>query len=112
MRPLQEVLVDLVLDESIKGVTNFLCLRIFHQLCRLDVEALLQVAGFVLFSLAFEVDTLGGGVAIALACFWPTVGVIAILKLVRVNEVVEALVLGVGLHELIREIAFQGLCVG
>ena len=44
MRPLQEVLVDLIFDEAVEGVTNLLGLRIHHLISCLNPEVLLLVS--------------------------------------------------------------------
>lgn len=114
MGPLQEILVNFVFDESIERVTDFLRLRVGHFLRRVNLEALLLVPHLVRHIL---VSSMSGPFSWSLhlpvlrASLVPAIRIITVIEFVRVYKASLVFGLGIGLDELIGELAFQRLVV-
>lgn len=114
MRPFQEVLIDLILDKSIKCVTNFLSLRIQLPILARDLEVLLLTTLFVFFAFTNEIGSFflwGHDLSVhggrTVTAHW----VIAVVKFVRVDKTALVFVLGIGFDPLVRELTFKRLIV-
>lgn len=121
MRALKEVLIDFVPHEAIESVTYALCLRVLQALLWLDLEVLLSVSRFVLYTPIHRTSSICGlfrraNVTFVSLCSITVIGTaakfIAICKFVRVDEVALVLVLSVCFNELVRLRPTYRLIVG
>ena len=115
MGALEEVLIDLILHESIQSISDLLCLRILKLHLRLNFEVLrlvILLVGFAFFRyLGAASILLGKRSSImrqgATAAIW----IIAVVEFVRMNELELVLVFVICLDELIRKISLKRLVV-
>ena len=114
MRSFQEVLIDLILDESIQSVTNLLRLRIKLPVLSRNLKVLLLSTLFVFFAFTDKIGSfllrshdlsVHGGSSVA------THWIIAVVKFVRVDKAALVLVLCIGLNPLVGELTFERLIV-
>ena len=115
MGALEEVLIDLILHESIQGISNLFCLRILKLHLWLNFEVLRLVILLVGFALMRYQGT--ASILLAKGSFilrqGPTdsIWIITVVKFVRMDELELVLVFVICLDELIRKIALKRFIV-
>ena len=115
MGALEEVLIDLILHESIQSISNLFCLRILELHLWLYFEVLRLVILLVGFALMRYQGTasilLAKGRLILRQGATASIWIITVVKFVRMDELELVLVFVICLDELIRKIALKRFVV-
>ena len=109
MGALEEVLIDLILHESIQSISNLFCLRILKLHLWLNFEVLrlvILLVGFALMRYQGLV-LLAKGSSILRQGPTASIWIITVVKFVRMDELELVLVFVICFDELIREIALK-----
>ena len=115
MRALEEVLIDLILHESVQSISNFLCLGILKLHLWLNLKVLRLVILLVGFPLVLYLGTtsilLAKRGSIVRQGPASSIWIITVVEFIRMNELELVLVFVICFNELIREIALKRFVV-